>query len=431
MMRANQFLTNPKLLVFCYVLLYLTDSLTECLFRLFLRLPLALLYLWTLYIFVYNTFFTRKYLKSKYYILCQVFLAINVLFSFRFPVNFRFSILQDFASLVFMLFICFDSFSDGNRKDLDRLLYMYFFITMIMSFASVIGIWAHVPVTHFDGTGYDKVRGFYHGYNDACFLAYLSIITSVYFLAGRKRILKEHTDLKPLLFNACCIFNIVFQCILIYIIQSRSTLLGLTLSMLIIVLYNISKALKLKTSYVILLCFFAAAAAVYIIVFSKYGPDRNIYYFMLSHNYSSLSQLSGAEITDMFATLMSGRFALWNKAIEIIKTSPILGYGLKSAGFTHELLTEGFSNTHNLFLNSMLYSGIIGTVSLLSILGHVFRDIIPSHSKENIILISYIFGLFLSSLLDPCVLYNWRAVNAVFWVFSGFLAHSVEKVPEQ
>ena len=168
----------------------------------------------------------------------------------------------------------------------------------------------------------------------------------------------------------------------------------------------------------------------YIFAFSKYGTSRNFYYYLLRNGKSSLFELTSDELVTMFSSLLSGRFELWEKSIELILKSPIIGWGLKSTGFTTPDLPEWLQNTHNLFLNSMLYTGLIGTCALIVLLGIVFVQATRKTNRKTNALVAFLYGMLMCSMFEPCILYNWRAATVLFWVIAGYLACYEEKTED-
>lgn len=72
------------------------------------------------------------------------------------------------------------------------------------------------------------------------------------------------------------------------------------------------------------------------------------------------------EILDKTLTL-TGRIPIWEKAIHMFYASPIWGYGATPGGNMIEIYGSAFS-AHNLFLQTLLEVGLIGTIIFLLIL---------------------------------------------------------------
>ncbi len=82
------------------------------------------------------------------------------------------------------------------------------------------------------------------------------------------------------------------------------------------------------------------------------------------------------------------RIFIWQVAFEQIKKSPLSGYGLENIGrafphsfdfnhpkpaFYHSIKDLNIDNTHNIFLNLLMWSGVVGLVSYLIIVGQFFK----------------------------------------------------------
>ncbi|NCC54410.1 MAG: hypothetical protein EOM11_02870 [Erysipelotrichia bacterium] len=70
-------------------------------------------------------------------------------------------------------------------------------------------------------------------------------------------------------------------------------------------------------------------------------------------------QILGTVVDGVKFENYSSRIVIWNKALELISSSPILGYGMPN-GAGHILINSKYVYAHNGFLEIILYSGIIG-----------------------------------------------------------------------
>ncbi len=90
-----------------------------------------------------------------------------------------------------------------------------------------------------------------------------------------------------------------------------------------------------------------------------------------------------AQITPGHAPLTSSRSGIWNPALTIIGDSPIIGHGLASFSTLYSeqnLSPPGFttSHAHNLFLQTLVQSGFIGTILVLAMIYLLAEDLIPA-----------------------------------------------------
>ena len=94
----------------------------------------------------------------------------------------------------------------------------------------------------------------------------------------------------------------------------------------------------------------------------------------------------------------SGRYDVWNVALELFKLRPVLGNGFLSSNWAfHNLITSTKGGVaHNLYLTLLLECGIIG---FLFFFGVLFRLVLRAWNsyniKQSILSISLIFGMLL------------------------------------
>ena len=433
----KQILLSERNVVWAYLIVFFIDNYTELFLNIFLREALGLVYLWTPLIYIYHTFVTGKYRSGKYYISAQLFFIINIVLSFIYKVNYRFSILQDFASLVFFLFPCYGAvFGRWNeRLSIDFRNIMFFFeqVVFYTSLFSAVIIFTSSSFFQLGMEGYSETRAFYrtlyNSYNDICFMAYTSIMISLYFIHNRTGKIRWTglLDQNNMILHA---LNILIEFFLLYAVQTRAVLLGAGVSILFVCMFKLKERFHISVKTILICGGAAFVIFVYIFAFSKYGTSRNFYYYLLRNGKSSLFELTSDELVTMFSSLLSGRFELWEKSIELILKSPIIGWGLKSTGFTSPDLPEWLQNTHNLFLNSMLYTGLIGTCALIVLLGIVFVQATRKTNRKTNALVAFLYGMLMCSMFEPCILYNWRAATVLFWVIAGYLACYEEKTED-
>ena len=111
---------------------------------------------------------------------------------------------------------------------------------------------------------------------------------------------------------------------------------------------------------------------------------------------------------------------LWEAAFQKIREFPIIGYGLNCIGKVFQLY-ESYDNTHNLLINTLLYSGVIGLGLLLYLLYLIFSGAKKSGNGTAYLFYYFLIAFFLAALLDKYILYTDEIINAVFWIVSGYL----------
>lgn len=101
------------------------------------------------------------------------------------------------------------------------------------------------------------------------------------------------------------------------------------------------------------------------------------------------------------ATTLNSRTIIWEKAFNIIKQNIIFGIGELSAEQVKGYALYGVGHAHNLILDLLLKSGIVGTISYLffyfEFLSKYFRKALKS---SGFILVITLIGYFVLSMMD-------------------------------
>lgn len=157
-------------------------------------------------------------------------------------------------------------------------------------------------------------------------------------------------------------------------------------------------------------------------------------YYFQSANLEIISRLNFKDTQDI--KTINSRFSLWNKSLEIVKSSPLVGIGL--GNFYDYLNSRQKSNNrvqlntgakfividdpHNLFFSVLASGGLIGFISLISLLTHLlYIDailLIREHTYLNIGLVISFWLLFLYAFLNP---WQYYAFLSQFWYIRGLL----------
>ncbi|GEM_PF-5380079 len=410
--KVIQTLMQEKHVLFAYVIIFVLNNFTEFFFNYWTKPLYALIYLWVLAVYAYHTVITRKYLSDRYYRTAQIFLLINLICSFVYKANWRFSIMQDFAILILYIFISFGAFHD--RQDTGYLEKILWFIILVVFAASAMSLFAkYVQPGWLRETKESRFRGFYNYYNEGAIYAYASIMFTAYM------VLRKRTPARLAL--ALC--NIPVQVMYMFLTKARTYILVLGISVFFLAIYLVHRRVqdkkKLRMMYLGLAVLFLIGG--YILIFTKYGMGRNIATF--TYNGKTFADFAAmtAEEKDVFLNkFTSRRWDMWHECFTVIKESPLIGYGMKSAGFTY-FVNRGY-NAHNLFINSMLFSGIIGTVWLCIYLFILLKDSVKNcYTPARAVLWIFAFGNILMAQLETGLLYNGKATVAVCWAVWGFL----------
>ncbi len=110
--------------------------------------------------------------------------------------------------------------------------------------------------------------------------------------------------------------------------------------------------------------------------------------------------------------LLSGRNEIWSEALDIIKQSPIWGYGLDYSNY--------FSwPVHNSYLNILLQTGVIGLISVIALI-NTFLNLRIKNGKN----ISYLIAIITMSNLIICsfevmLLQGQIILQIIVWILIG------------
>ncbi len=352
----------------------------------------------------------------------QIFLGINLFCSFIYKANWRFSILQDFAILILYIFICFGAYhGEKDTTHLDRIILCFLAAVFTASAASLYAR-SFAPQWLKEITE-NRFRGFYVYYNEGANYAYTSIIFLLYWIMHNRN---KHVRMTRILF----LLNLAVQLVYMYLTRARTYMLVLAVSLFVLgiaVLHSrIHDRKKRIQMYIMITAVFLVIG--YILLFTKYGMARNFASFSYAgKTFRDFGSMTSAERDDFLNHFSSLRYVMWKECFGVIKESPIIGYGLKSRGFTY--FSVHGENAHNLFINSLLFSGVIGFVWVVVYFLKIFRNSAKNCATlDRVILWSFILGTFLIAQLETGLLYNGKATSAICWAVMGFLtAGSKEK----
>lgn len=193
------------------------------------------------------------------------------------------------------------------------------------------------------------------------------------------------------------ILLIVFFCIMVYLLFSRTGLIALFLSLFAYSLYAILKAGSTVTRVAMLLLVAVITLGGFFVM-SHNGRMKNSYY-EIKRFFSDPSSISKND----------DRLFIWGLSLDIIKEHPIIGVG---TGDSKDELMKKYRekgmadalkarlNVHNQFLETTTQLGLVGLLSLLSLL--VFPFIKAFRSKDVklalIIIVNTLFLFFESAL---------------------------------
>jgi len=181
---------------------------------------------------------------------------------------------------------------------------------------------------------------------------------------------------------------------------------------------------KLRKAVLFGVLFFLIFVLLIILNQSQLSLDQN-YYFQRAMSIPDINQISS-------------RFPAWNIAIEAWRERPILGWGPESFGFVYDKFFKAsylqqvpenifFDRTHNKILGLMATTGILGTLSYLSIFFVLFYLIFKynkfQRNKEqpgafsSLILAALLIGYFVQNLF----IFDTISTYIIFFLIIGFV----------
>lgn len=125
---------------------------------------------------------------------------------------------------------------------------------------------------------------------------------------------------------------------------------------------------------------------------------------------SLLSKSSESDSDEL--TSATGRTVIWAKSISLINERPLTGWG---AGTSKELLKDYTFYTHNLFLNVLLSTGIIGG---LLIAGLMFSMLWKAARKPSVVADALIVFIFLNGLMENVIFSNVPSAPTLVFVLA-------------
>ncbi len=245
---------------------------------------------------------------------------------------------------------------------------------------------------------------------------------NVFFILVNLFLIKNN---KNLILNIFSVTTIILSVIVLIGTQSRGGQIGFLFSLIIyLLIYNINNIKKLAYSFVILLSFIS----VFVVTIGSSFFQR----------YQLVSS-SGIDVSTL------DRFGMWIAAIKLFLQSPIYGIGINNYYYFYTQFHTFFKYfnlkqlrvAHNIYLNTLAETGLIGFIILLLLLFSIIKYLIfllfksntNQQGKDLIICITCYFIYFLVHNLFDCI---WTSVNHQIILFQGVfilsLLTSVERI---
>ncbi|MEG0408282.1 MAG: O-antigen ligase family protein [Bacilli bacterium] len=220
-------------------------------------------------------------------------------------------------------------------------------------------------------------------------------------------------------------YLVAFICVLInsvvlYLTDSRASILAIIVCLIILFnssILNFFSSIKKKNKIIFYLFIMLTTS---IILFKILGVRR-------------ISNLSFDSIELLLDNITSERYSIWKEIIAISGIKPFYGLGVDNLleaakyyiGINSTIVKHSIVNAHNVFLELLYSSGIIG----LSLGTLFFSNVLiickkmDLKDKKNLINICFVISVFIISLLDTGIFFGGPFITPVFWLFCGIVAN--------
>ena len=254
-----------------------------------------------------------------------------------------------------------------------------------------------------------KIRfmGLWTWYTVASFDCYIAILLSLYLIDNNKNKIFHY-------------IMILLNSYLIYLTDSRSSLIILAFIFLCFILFLMSKKLGFKKSIGVgILCILLGILGLFVLKISK---NPSLFAQFMNNPWKTLTKLS------------SGRIQMAEGIIANLKNTWLLGNGYCNNDFV--LQKYGIQHPHNLIMALLLYTGIPGLIlfviflvcNILAINKNI-KSIYSNNMKWIFILV---LCLLIESMFDICIIGAPVNIQTLyFWLCLGLIANKDVKTNEQ
>lgn len=375
----------------------------------------------------------KKHLKTPYFIFLFLFLISNV-FSFIFyeksKITFMTSDVLNHIVLLVILYPTqenlFENKNFENFKFLMKLIQIWNIGIILISEFMLLLNYSGVTCTGYDchSTGIlgTRLYGIYTDPNYASVLAVITILISIFFILNSEKIISK--ILNSIVIIASYIF-IIFT-------YSRTSFIGLIISISFISFYYLFKILKKN----IFISIFSSIILIGLLLYLP-TPIRNIYNQIYPLKIERNSYVENVDISN-------NRFDIWTNGIKAISENPLLGIGYRNI---KPYFNENYPNSyianhnkayelHNVILNILISQGVIGLIPFIVftflIIKFIWNGIRQTYIKENhiviVLLISIILAISCESMFISDILYLYTPSSIIFWVALGNLIKTIPSI---
>jgi len=429
---------------------------------------------WGIILFLYNFFFNKKYTLKKQDYLLFGFLAIALIGCF---INYKSNLILNIISVVYLfiqiiLMLSYNKYKNIDEKIKEYKIFSYILIvfTFICSVFSILIFLLNVKYSYTDGFQQiiygvfeGRLWGFYSNPNTLGQISIISIWTSILLLIINKNYNKKTNKF----LNGFICLNILCEFICLILSNSRSAVIGFSLSIAIFSLFMIAYNNMRKDQNIFVSIFknkintFVKMLAIGIFIgLSAFILKNSMAFF--ADEFKDVSIINNVDNIDNdheddseekdkesgkvkvdreFATsdVSNGRFEIWNAGIKVFRLYPIFGVGSKNVNeISNKFMSEETllispkisENMHNIFLQILVSHGILAFIIFISYLIYILLKYLIfifkfefTNNKNNQIIyklfvtnFSLLCSLLVINLFDSNILYFCSILLAYsFW----------------
>lgn len=367
----------------------------------YLSIPFCVLYFWLLFSNDPKYYVTEYKFELFFITACIISVLINLKY------HNIYSFVRLAEVIMFISMLIFNKKKSNKKKLRNEMILLFKIIISILFINVCLSILFQLLYSFYDINlsfmqyfSRGMFGGIYGNGNQLAIYSFISMMLSFYLLSVEK---------KKIFF-----INILVSGALILFSGCRSVMLVMLFLILININFNFKKIKNYKYHNAILiiiaLCIIICVSILIFITTKKindYGKIKDIETFINS--------------------LTGNRLIMWEEAYSLFKHSPIVGVGLSNIqnaakiylGNSSLLITRNYENVHNLIVNILVYTGILGAISLL-LLANKFIIICFKQVKKYRYLVLLCFGLVILDMFDIVLLFNHRLPIFIFCLIMGY-----------
>ncbi len=306
--------------------------------------------IWVLVIAIYDSIHKNYDFKNKKNLILFLYFIISTISWILYQPNHSIYTLYDLFKLFEFSFIFYTYSKYVSKNELENTIkviaysfciYVFIYNLFSLSFFSL----GHTQVTYPNGGVADMIgidnalahktrfMGLWSWYTESSFHSYIAICLHLYFLEHKKNKLIHYICI------AMCSF-------MIYLSDTRTSLINLGFILISFIIFKLQQ--KLGTKKTLSIGAFIFIIAIIGFISMKFISNKELFEMLISNPFDTISYLS------------SGRIEMAKGIIGTLKTNFFFGSGYGNNTFV--VSKYGIGYPHNLFLELILYTGVLGLI---------------------------------------------------------------------